>query len=258
MKKITKKEAVYLNKMYEDFEKATIIDKKILNSIDREKSLIGKSLIICDQLAAIQKKKGKEARGQNILFLIRLFRYNTQVYESLKKELAKEKELLKKRVNKGFRSSSVHEEIYKNVLKVADQHFSIGKKHLKQFKSKDESTHKHGHMALHHKKKAEDIYDTLLGKDIKKVIKRLAIVKLAETYELLIKICNELSTELNKTIKSAKKGNKIAASIEKICVLCHRQNLTLKHYAVNYSRAMIHSAEYIDNLRNKVIIYKYK
>ena len=257
--KLSKKDAQAMNKIYKEIEETTIMDKKILNSIDKEKSIIGKELLICEQLHIIERElPNKEASSQLILYLIRLLKYNNQVHDSIKKELSNDKKLLKSRVNKAFSANDIHQEIYNSVLKIADKHFNLGRKHMKKFKVNDSKTHHHAQYALHHKTKAEDLYDTLMGKDIKKVIKQLALTKLSEIYTKMNKKGEETSSLIIKTVKKLEKGNKVKTPIHDINKNILEQNLALRHFATNYSKTLIHSAEYIDNLSNKIILYHHK
>ena len=255
--KLSKKHIRMLNKMYQDIEENTILDDKLLKEIEKEESMIGKELLLGEQISLLSTKlPNKEARNQLILYLIRLFKYNNQVYEALSMELKDDRKLLKSRVNKGFKEKNIHDELYKQVLKIADRHFQIGKKHLKQFKEKKEDYH--GQLAFHHKVKAEELYDILLGKDVRKVIKHLALTKLTHTYEKLIRNSEESSTLVNQVIKKAEKKSNILKQIKEINNNIQEQNLALRHFATNYSKSLIHTAEYVDKLSNKIIIYRHK
>lgn len=257
--KLSKTDIRSIGQMYKNLDEKIIVDKKILDSIDNEKSIIGKQLLIGDQLQVVMKKvSNKGAKNQLIFYLVRLFNYNTQVYESLKLELKNDGKLLGNRVKNGFQKKDIHKEMCKNILKIANKHFNIGKQHLKGFNPQDKSTHRHGHMAMHHKVKAEGLYDTLVSKDIKQVIKRLALVKLTNTYKKMITRCGEIASLIVKTLKTVKKSNQLKLYIHEINRYIAEQNLALRHFAINYSKSLIHAAEYIDNLNNKIILYTHR
>lgn len=256
--KLSKKDIEGINKMYHEIEKSAIIDKKIQKSLETEKSYIGKELLLCDQVYAIHDKLPK-AKYQIILYLIRLFKYNNQIYESLKRELANDKNLLQKRINKTFKEKNAHGEIYLNILKLANKHFIKGKTYLKNFDEDDASTHHHAHLSLHHKNKAEELYNELLAKDVKRVIKHLALVKLSEVYAHMMLKCEHLSKLIPEVIKKIEQAHaEIQNDLYNIHRLVAEQNLSLRHFAINYSKSLVHAAEYMDNLSNRVILYEHK
>lgn len=256
--KTPKKEINKMNQLYKDIEKYTISDKRVLNSIDREESVMGKQLLICEQLQQIETKlPSKEAKNQLILYLIRLFKYNAQIYESVKKELDDDSKLLKKRVEIGFKKGA-SKEIYNNVLRVADHHFKIGKEHLNQLKPQDATTHHHANLALRHKNEAEELYNLLTEKGVRRVIKRLALMKLTDTYKKLIERCEALVKVVSSTVRIIESGKKATTEVYEIHRFVVEQNLILRHFALNYSKSLIHSAEYIDFLNNRVVLYHHK
>jgi hypothetical protein len=257
--KPSKKDIKRMEQLYKDVEKFTIIDKKILDSIDREKCILGKELMLCEQIHAVNSSVlGKEARYQIILYLIRLFSYNLQVHQSLTKELENDKELLKKRVEKAMREKKVHNEIFDSVMKVADNHFNSGKEHLKHIRKEDSSTHYHAHLALNHKNKAEELYNTLMDKNIKRVMQKVAMIKLESTYKKLLEKCESLASMISQSIRSLEKGTQKNMSFHHLTQQVFEQNLLLRQFAVNYSKSLVHAAEYRDHLNNKIVIYVHR
>jgi hypothetical protein len=109
---------------------------------------------------------------------------------------------------------------------------------------------------MHYKNKAEDLYDTLLDKDVKNVIKHLALTKLAEIYKKISKDCEELTSLIKKAINSLEKGKKV--NIHDIHTKVVGESLILRHFAVNYSKSLIHASEFADKLSNKIVLYMHK
>jgi hypothetical protein len=261
--KFTKKEVKALNKVYKDIESTTIVDPKILNAIDKEKSVLGKEILLCHQLHTVYNDlPKKEAKSQMVLYFIRLFMYNNQILESVSKELADDNKLLKKRVNKEFKENAVHKEIHKKLVSIADKHLKLSKHHFKKFDHKKTDTRHHIMRADHHRTRAEDIYDNLLHKDAKKMIKTLVLKKLVKIYEKIVLSCDETAMKISDAIKLLDGKGSIKGKVKKLLYDIHKaielQGGYLRHFAVNYSKSMVHSAEYIDDLKNKIILYHHK
>jgi hypothetical protein len=247
-----------IEKIYSKIE-PPIVEKKILTSIEKETSLIGKELLICDQLQAIKHKyPEKQSKNLLIFYVMRLSKYNEQVIKSLNKELEGEKNLLKRRVSRVLIEKDVQKELYKNILKAADKHYTSGKGHLSQFDGKDENTYHHASLAHHHKERAEDLYSALLDKNLIKVLQHLAFVKLGNIYSQIIGKASELSSILELTAKTVTKGKQVDVKIHEVHRLVAEQNLYLRHFAINYSKSLVHAAEFMDESESKVILYKHK
>jgi hypothetical protein len=166
-----------------------------------------------------------------------------------------------KRIEKEFKKDKVHKELYNSILSVADEHFKTGKNHVEQYDETDKKTHHHAHMALHHKTKAEELYDILLAKDVRKVLKHLALTKFSEVCEKLIENSEEIAANIQKAADYAEKnktGEELNNCLYHINHKVLEQNLVLRHFALSYSKALIHSAEFLDSQSDKIILYVHK
>jgi len=240
--------------MYADIEKHTISDKRILSRIEKEGSLLGKERIICDQLSSFSKKSSKNTRMQLILMLIRLYKTNTQIVESLEKELKNDKKLLKKRVSQKLKK--VHAELHGNLLTVAGRHTKAARVHYGKYIPEKSSTHGHYHIASHHKKKAENLYKFLMSRGAREMLKKVATVKLEKVYKELISDSKKIAAAIEKDVSAIEKNRKV--DLDYIRYLVNRQIIALSHFATNYSKSLIHTAQFVDNLSNKIILYHHK
>jgi len=230
-----------------------------LGKIEKEESHIGKLSLLSGQLNVVYHSlPSEEARKQIIFFLDRISEYNTQIQAGLKKELAKDNKELKRKITSKFRKKPVYLEVLNNIHSIAKRHHDLGKKHLAKYKENDKSTYIHGHLAKHHSVHAKNMYDIILRKDVKKILQLMAIKLLAESYSKVLNASMQISKDSKEAARIAKSKKGLAKLRQKFISInanVMHQDLILRHFAANYSRTLIHSAELIDNLNKKFVLY---
>lgn len=229
------------------------IDKKINSRIEREISHLGKEKLIIDSITRLSKNIPKN----KVLFLaVKLYHLNKQIYESLAKELKNDKKILNKRLSSKISKNKVHFELHNKLLKIADKHANIVKEYYKKFKLNSKNKHHHLLKIAIHKRRAENIYDSLNDRRVKTILHRLLLLKLDQVYKNLIEGSVELSKNivaLTKAIQSSndKKVKKINNMIDYII----SENIRLlRNFAFKYSYNVVHSEKFFDSKNNEFIL----
>jgi len=127
----TKKIAKSADKIIKDLEKELegageiYIDKKINDRIEREISHLGKEKLIVDHINNLSKIFNKKNKNKTLFLLVKLYNFNNQIHDALSKELKNDKKLLSKRVKTNIERNKVHKDLYKKLLKIANNHYEI-------------------------------------------------------------------------------------------------------------------------------------
>ncbi len=244
-------------KVISELEKNSLISKSIESQILKERSLIGKQQLLADTLVSISSKRTNQARDHMLILLLYLHRSNERVTASLQQELASGKKLLSRRIEKTC-NHAVKKELQKNLWKVAEHHFRKGNLHLKHFNQKNTSSPAHAVMARYHHSNANDIYQILVRKDILTILKKLAFTKLAETYAQILLCCKQVDRTIEKAVNDLRKNGSARLSAKNMAMSITNERIALQHFATNYSKSLIHSAEYVDHMNNRFILYHHR
>ncbi len=240
-------------------ESSVYLDKRVLNSIEKEKSLIGKQLLILEQIKIAAKVRSQAGRNQLLALLYRLHQVNKQIEDSLKAELKSKAMTLTKRVNTGLKKKEVLNDFHANIWRLAESHFRKGNLHMQKVQHEKKATHQHASIAYQHHARAKKIYDSMLRKDSKVILKKLAHKKLSDTYKQIMdrtKLLDKIIEDLVNAIEKQSKAIRIR--IKNVEKLVNEENDLLIHFATNYSKSLIHSAEFVDKLNNKAVLYEHK
>ena len=121
-KKISKNAEKLIKSVEKRFQsEGTIyLDKTINSRIEQEISHLGKEKLIVDHIHNLSKKYNKKNKDKIMFLLVKLYRLNEQVHESLAFELKNDKRLLNKRIKTKISRNNVHKDIYKKLLKIVD------------------------------------------------------------------------------------------------------------------------------------------
>lgn len=232
------------------------IDKKINARIEREISHLGKEKLIVDHINKLTRNFNKKNKNEILFLLVKLYNLNKQVNESLVKELKSDKKLLNKRIKTKIEKNKVHIDIYKKLLKIAQAHFDIVKKHAKTFDPK--KIYRHGYILkiVHHKRKAEAIYDSLTGKNMKKIMHRILLKKLDGVYKALIDSTVDMANGIL-TLVTDIKNNKVSRfgkKTKEMQTIVSDKIDVLRSFAYKYSYNILHSEKFFDFKNKKIIL----
>jgi hypothetical protein len=260
MKSIPKSRSNFIGKLEDEFlsDNELYVDKSLNKKIEDKISHLGKEKFISEVILKLDAKlKNKENGLQKkkiLVLLIKLYRYNQQINETLKGELSDNKKLLNKRIKTRINSHNVHMDVYNKLLKIADSHLNIVSKHAKNHAPNKRYDRNYVIKIMYHKKKAETLYKTLSKKNVHWVMHRVLLKKLDQVYNELMTMTVELAEEIvdcAKLIKSGKKHNK---SVTEIYHIIEDKVRFLRNFAFKYSYNIIHSGEFFDSKNNKMIL----
>ena len=250
-----------IEKLEKDISKSGIsIDKALDAKIERQISHLGKEMIITNIVARLSKRlqssKNDILKNKILLLLIKLYKYNRQVHDSLKRELTNDRKLLNKRIKAKIHSNNVHMEIYNKLWKIANEHLSVFGNHARNH-SPDIRYHPYYVIKMiYHKNKAEKIYKALSSKNVRKTIHKILLTKLDKVYNALLLLSSELSKHIISSINCIKvnRNGDLVLHTHQMEGLIDSKIRVLRNFAFKYSYNLIHSQEFFDSKNNRIIL----
>jgi len=247
-----------MQKVKQELEEANeiYIDKKIKKRVEKEITHLGKEKLLVDHIYSLSKKFNKDHKNKALFLLVELYHLNTQVHQSLARELKNDKKLLNKRIKTKIDKNKVHIDLYKKLLKIADKHYQVINYYVKHFNPKKVYSRPYILGVIYHKKRAEHIYKTLINSKMKKILHHLLLKKLVDVYESLIEftvlLANQI-TDLAISIKNNKAKNLDKKSKEMQLIVSNKTDV-LSNFAFKYTYNVIHSDKFLDFDNNKVVL----
>ena len=130
------------------------------------------------------------------------------------------------------------------------------KKHAKTFDPK--KIYRHGYILkiVHHKRKAEAIYDSLAGKNMKKIMHRILLKKLDGVYKALIDSTVDLAKDILAIVKDIKnnKVSRFGKKTKEMQTIVSDKIDVLRSFAYKYSYNILHSEKFFDFKNKKIIL----
>lgn len=232
------------------------LDSTINNRIEREISHLGKENLSADHVYNLSKKFNKKNKNKVLFLLVKLFNFNKQVNESLTKELKNDKKLLNKRIKTKIDKNKVHKDIYKKLLKIANEHFKVVENYAKTFNPKKKYSRRFILNIVYHKRKAEAIYKELTNVKMRRTLHRVLLTKLDRVFQTLIDFTVELANKISQIVKAIQNNNvkNMSKKTKEIQTIVSDKIGVLRDFAYKYSYNVIHSDHFFDFDNNKIIL----
>ncbi|MCH8003114.1 MAG: hypothetical protein IH934_00645 [Nanoarchaeota archaeon] len=237
-------------------ESTIYFDKTINSRIEQEISHLGKEKLIVDHIYNLSKKNNKKNKGKIMFLLIKLYRLNEQVNESLVFELKNDRKLLNKRIKTKIERNNVHKDIYKKLLKIANNHFNYVEKHIKNIKAGRKFPREPLQTLMYHKRKAEVIYKELINVKMRATLHKVLLKKLDSVFQTLYNFTVDLADNIAGLVKDIQnsKTNKLNRKTKNIQSIVSDKIGILRNFAYKYSYNVVHSEHFFDLDGNRLVL----
>lgn len=257
-KKISKNAEKLIKSVEKRFQsEGTIyLDKTINSRIEQEISHLGKEKLIVDHIHNLSKKYNKKNKDKIMFLLVKLYRLNEQVHESLAFELKNDKRLLNKRIKTKISRNNVHKDIYKKLLKIANEHFDYFRKHIKNLKAGRKFPREPLEILMYHKRKAEAIYKELINVKMRVTLHKVLLKKLDNVFQTLLDFTVDLANNISKLVNDIKNGKAVnfGNKTKNVQGIVSDKISILRNFAYKYSYNIIHSDHFFDFDGNKIVL----
>jgi len=237
-------------------EDTVYFDKTINSKIEQEISHLGKEKLIVDHIHNLSKKNSKNNNNKILFLLIKLYRLNEQVHDSLAFELKDDRKLLNKRIKSKIEKNKVHKEIYKKLIKIANNHFNYVKKHIRNIKAGSKFPREPLQTLMYHKRKAEVIYKELINVKMRTTLHKVLLKKLDNVFQELYNFTVDLADNIAGLVRDMQNNrkNKLIKRTKNIQSIVSDKIGILRNFAYKYSYNVVHSEHFFDLDGNRLVL----
>lgn len=240
--------------------KESSINKRILNKIDDEASLLGKAKLISEQILFLNKEVSKanknvkeRIRNQLIFFYIELYKLNHKLHDALRAEISADARLLKMRVEKKLKLQHVYEDLFYKLKNLAANLVKEGHMHLRRYFSVTSKKKAHYGLAMKSIRRLYIIYNLLKSEDHILHFRKILLIKTIHMFKELLKFSNKNAKLISKEITLLER-NKFGKEYKRIVSIVDNQIKDLHHFAINFNNYIIHSEPFYAQGKKHIII----